>query len=197
MWTYFQPQFYLPVYVHVNHATVLHKRFRRCPRAPGSTELREGEYENKTERKSSPPTFTCLLLSSSPLSQILALSLPAWEIYDVLVPLPRSYTPHSPHSRSFLFSKRKRKPCRCTGYEFYTKNQVQSTYQTLFHRKRRIPRVIINLKATLKRHNSIHLFFDQACSKFIIHTLETMKRRQESGIGISFIDSQNTGKIHE
>ena len=74
-WTYFQPQFYLRVYAHVNHATVLHKKFRRCPRAPGSAELREGEHENKTGKKSSPPTFTCLLLSSSPLSQILALSL--------------------------------------------------------------------------------------------------------------------------
>ena len=74
-WTYFQPQFYLHVYARVNHATVLHKRFRRCPRAPGSAALREGEHENKTGKKSSPPTFTCLLLSSSPLSQILALSL--------------------------------------------------------------------------------------------------------------------------
>ena len=73
-WTYFQPQFYLRVYVRVNHTTVFHKRFRRCPRAPGSAELREGEHENKTGTKSSLPTFTCLLLSSSPLSQILALS---------------------------------------------------------------------------------------------------------------------------
>ena len=62
---------YLRAYARVNHGTVLHKRFRRCPRAlgaPGSAELREGEHENNTGRKSPPPTFTCLLLSSSPLS---------------------------------------------------------------------------------------------------------------------------------
>ena len=68
---HFQLQFYLPAYARVNHGTVLHKRFRRCPGAlgaPGSAELREGEHENNTGRKSPPPTFTCLLLSSSPLS---------------------------------------------------------------------------------------------------------------------------------
>ena len=44
-----------------------------------------------------------------------------------------------------------------------------------------------------------HLFSNHSAVKReqIIFTLETMKRRQESGIGISFIDSQNTGKIHE
>ena len=48
-------------------------------------------------------------------------SLPAREIYDVLVPRPRSYAPRSPRSRSLRFSKRKRKPRRSTGYEYYTK----------------------------------------------------------------------------
>ena len=94
-------------------------------------------------------------------------SLPAWEIDDVLVPRPPSYAPHSPHSRSLRFSKRKRKPCWCTAYEFYKKlglehvsNISQKTSNSLSD---------YQPKGYLKRHNLIHLFFNQAFSKFIIH----------------------------
>ena len=123
-WTYFQLQFYLPAYARVNHGTVLHKRFRRCPRAPGAPGSAEWERENTKITPGGNRPRQLLRAFSFRLPHYLepgVVSLPAREIYDVVVPRPRSYAPRSPRSPALRFSKRKRKPRRSTGYEYYTK----------------------------------------------------------------------------
>ena len=97
-------------------------------------------------------------------------SLPAREIYDVLVPRPRSYAPRSPRSLSLRFSKRKRKPRRSTGYEYYTKKKIGlEQVSNIISQKTSNSFSDYQPKGYLKWHNLIHVFFNQAFSKFIIH----------------------------
>ena len=89
-------------------------------------------------------------------------SLPAREIYDVLVPRPRSYAPRSPRSRSLRFSKRKRKPRRSTGYEYYTTTKKKIGLEhvsNIISQKTSNSFSDYQPKGYLKRHNLIHVFF--------------------------------------
>ena len=168
MWTYFQPQFYLRVYARVNHATVLHKRFRRCPRAPGSAELREGEHENKTGRNRPHQLLRAFYFR-------LPHYLRSWRCLSTCMGdwwRSRSSPSFlraalSPLSFSSIFKKKKKAMSVYRLWVLYKKlglehvsNISQKTSNSLSD---------YQPKGYLKRHNLIHLFFNQAFWKFIIH----------------------------
>ena len=96
-------------------------------------------------------------------------SLPVREIYDVLVPRPRSYVPVlSPLSFSSIFKKKKKAISVYRLWVLYKKLGLE-------HVSNIISQKMLNSlsdyqpKSYLKRHNLIHLVFNQAFSKFIIH----------------------------
>ena len=168
-WTYFQPQYYLCVYVRGNHTTVLHKRFRHCPRAPGSAELREGERENKTRRKSSRQLLGAFYFHLPHyLRSWRCLSTCAGDLWCSCSPPSFLRVVLSPLSFSLIFQKKKKATSVCRLWVLYKKLGLEHV-SNIISQKMSNSLSDYQPKGYLNRHNLIHLFFNQAFSKFIIH----------------------------